>query len=174
VISDSASKRDINRQNAQRSTGPHNSRRTRFNSLIHGLTSKLETDLDNPRKLSKLRAELTQELEPQGCLELFLLDRIVLMIARCQRASELESRRIQAYLHPARYDNSVFERRIAELTGDPGPVLVDPGFPALMSDDAVKNLVEIYGRYQTATQNQLFHCLEQLESLQASRKFKSP
>jgi hypothetical protein len=128
------------------------------------------TDLDDRRKLSRLCAQLTKELGPQGVLETFLVDRIALTLVRCDRATALEAQKIQATLHPPKYGSSFLERSFANLTMDSERPLLDPGLPAPLADDAVRNLHEIYGRYEVATENRLYRYIAQLDALQASRK----
>jgi hypothetical protein len=62
--------------------------------------------------------------------------------------------------------------KLAELTSDSERPLLDPGLLAPLTDDAVKNLHEIYGRYETATENRLYRYIALLEALQSSRKFR--
>jgi hypothetical protein len=169
MTSDNANSEDTGRQNAKKSTGPRDTRRTRFNGVKHGLTSMMLTDLDDRRKLGRLRAKLKQELQPQGTLESFLVDRIAVSLVRCERATGLESQRIQAHLHPPKYGRSFLERRFAELTGDSVCPVLDPGLPAPLTDDTVRNLHEIYGRYEVSIENRLFRYIAELERLQTVR-----
>ena len=169
MTSDNANSEYPARQNAKKSTGPRDTRRTRLNAVKHGLTSMMLTDLDDPRKLTRLRAKLRQEFQPQGTLESFLVERIAVTLVRCERATGLESQRIQAHLHPPKYGSSLLARRFAELTSDSACPVLDPGLPAPLTDDTVRNLHEIYGRYEVSIENRLFRYIAELERLQTAR-----
>jgi hypothetical protein len=94
VEADRQARREQNRQNARRSTGPRDSGRTRLNATKHGLASLGITDLDNRARLTKLTKQLRQEFEPHGTLEAFIVDQIALGLIRIERASKFEGQHI--------------------------------------------------------------------------------
>lgn len=69
-------KADSNRQNAQQSTGPHDTTSTRFNAVKHGLLARGMTELDDPDEYKALIQRLTEAYRPVGDLEKFFVQRI--------------------------------------------------------------------------------------------------
>lgn len=88
-------KRQANGRNAKLSTGPTDTRRTRYNAQKHGLLSKatiIETGdaQEDPRELESLFSELWEDLEPVGKMEEILVDQIVSCVWRKRRAQRAE------------------------------------------------------------------------------------
>lgn len=85
-------KREANRRNARRSTGPKDTRRTRLNAQTHGLQSKEATIMNgaakaDQRELDSLREALRED--PEGTMKEVLMDRIAFCAwfqRRAQRA----------------------------------------------------------------------------------------
>ncbi len=74
-------KRQANGRNAKLSTGPKDTRRTRYNAQKHGLLSKaaiIRTGdaKEDPLELTALLDDLWEDLEPQGAMEEILVDRL--------------------------------------------------------------------------------------------------
>lgn len=166
---DAKERKRINQQNAEKSTGPRDTQMTRHNALHHGLSASGLTDLDNRGTLRKVRAALTQEYQPQGALELFVLDHVALTLLRIDRANRLEVEFIQEQLHPSRYAKTQYELNLEALIGNE-PRLLDPGVPAALKTAAVGELCDTYARYEGTLEKKLFRYIEQLKSLQATRK----
>ena len=88
----SARKRAANQRNAERSTGPKDTTRTKYNARQHGLSSK-EATIKNgaakadQRELDSLREALRED--PEGTMKEVLMDRIAFCAwfqRRAQRA----------------------------------------------------------------------------------------
>jgi len=83
-------KLEANRRNAQLSTGPRNTKRTRLNAVSHGILSnevlidKLD-DVHGKRRFAKLRKALRDDLAPVGELEALLVDMIITLVWRLRR-----------------------------------------------------------------------------------------
>jgi hypothetical protein len=165
-----------NRENARKSTGPHDSTFTRRNAIKHGLLAKGVTELDDPERYQLLCARLETQLNPIGELETALVCRIAFCQIRLDRAALLEAEFITERLHPP----------VTQMTyppPDPGvtqiiemvershgtTMVLDPGLPARLSASAVERLLT-FQRYETAVENKLVRALNQLERLQRMRR----
>src|SRR5437899_943555 len=96
----SRARAEINRRNAQNSTGPRDTASTRFNAVKHGLLAEGVTELDSPETFPDFCARLEAELKPVGEVEGFLTRRIALGMVRLRRAAFLEAEFLTAELNP--------------------------------------------------------------------------
>ena len=87
-----AARMTANRVNAQHSTGPQDTTRTRFNSVQHGLTSK-QTVIpgENQQEYDDFREEFLSDLNPQSAIERTLADRAIAAAWRLKRFQGVES-----------------------------------------------------------------------------------
>src|SRR4051812_45051589 len=98
-----AAKLVVNRANAQRSTGPNDTTKTRFNGLRHGLTSK-QTVIpgESQQEYDEFQAEFRRDLNPQSAIERMLADRTIAAAWRLRRFQRMEAAyfddRVNAYL----------------------------------------------------------------------------
>jgi hypothetical protein len=167
----SARKLAANQQNAQKSTGPHNSTLTRFNAVKHGLLAQGVTEIDNPEGFSRLGSRLEAELDPIGEIENALVRHIALCLVRLRRAALVDAESLTERLNPpvteTRYPDGCDTAEVMErLTGK--TVVLDPGLPARLSVSDVEALQKIQ-RYETSVENKLFRALNQLERRQRIR-----
>ena len=93
-------KLQANSRNAKRSSGPKDTRRTRFNAQKHGLLSQAAIiqagdAKEDPRELESLLEALWEDLKPEGALEEFLVDRIASCQWRLRRAQRAETGEIR-------------------------------------------------------------------------------
>ncbi len=95
---------EINRANAQHSTGPKSARgklRSSQNSFQHGLYSKqLIMPNEDPAEFDHLRATLRNEHQPANSIEEILVDELAQHFWRMRRFRELEARAF----HPENLD----------------------------------------------------------------------
>ncbi len=163
-------RREVNRRNARKSTGPKDTPSTRFNAVKHGLLAEGITELDNPETFREFCAGLEAELKPMGEVERFLVRRIALGIVRSKRAALIEAEFLTAELNPPVTETSFTDvsRILAEMEAK--TVEVDPGLPARLSAEAVDALANTFARYETAIENRLFRALNQLERMQRLRR----
>ncbi|SRR6266849_2390385 len=171
----SAKKVAANRENALKSSGPHNSSLSRFNAMRHGLLAQGITELDCPTEFRGLCSRLEAEAAPVGEVETALVRYIALCIVRLRRAAILEAEFITAELNPALTEtvypdgsnmsklDEMFERDYGKT------VVLDPGLPARLSASDVETLQK-FQRYETAIENKLYRALNQLERLQRMRR----
>src|SRR5215216_4031117 len=85
---------EINKANAQHSTGPRSDEgkaRTRLNALKHGLRSKSALlPGENPEEYYDLKARMQAEWKPQGTTEEFQLDQMLQNQCRLRRIAIME------------------------------------------------------------------------------------
>ena len=171
----SAKKIAANQQNAQKSTGPHNCDRTRYNAATHGLLAEGVTEMDDPESFRELCSRLEGEFAPLGEVETALVRHIGILIVRLRRARMLEAEFITAHLNPPLTETVYPDGKIPEWTKwieqDHGKtVVIDEGLPCRLGASAVETLVNTYQRYETAIEGKLFRALNQLERLQRMRR----
>ena len=81
---------EINRRNARKSTGPRTTggkARSKFNAVKHGMTARtLVLPGEDPQKLQLRFETWTDELQPQGEVEQFLLEQAVHSSWKLERA----------------------------------------------------------------------------------------
>ena len=84
-----------NRENANRSTGPRTSlgkRKSRRNALRHGLTAETVIDvLENAADYEALASAINADFRPATNFELQLIARLISLLWRLRRATEIES-----------------------------------------------------------------------------------
>lgn len=155
-------KADSNRQNAQQSTGPHDTTSTRFNAVKHGLLARGLTELDDSGEYQSLIQRLTEAYQPMGDLEKFVVQRIAFHMIRLQRTERLEAEYITGEIHPPVKGSSL--KDIFE------PGIIDEGLPAAVGAVSAIKLVSGFQRYETALENKFYRAINLLERLQRTRR----
>lgn len=130
-----------NQSNAQLSTGPANTSRTRFNGTQHGLTSKQTVITgESQAEYDAFHASLVKELRPGSETERILADRIAVAAWRLRRFTRIEvaffSNRIDAFL-------------TENPEQDPDAALAN-----LFTDPAEAQRMRLFLRYQNAVQRE--------------------
>ena len=145
-----------NRANAQCSTGPRDTGRTKFNGTQHGLTSK-QTVLpgEDPAEYTAFASAMTTDLGPQSELERVLADRIVAAAWRLRRFTRIESafftNRVEAFLE-------------GHAGADPDAALAN-----LFADPAEASRMRLFLRYQSAVQREFDTAYKQFEKARQDR-----
>jgi hypothetical protein len=155
-------KAESNRKNAQRSTGPRDTKSTSLNAVRHGLLAKGITELDDPELYEALLQRLMLFYRPVGDVEEFLVQRIAFCMIRLQRAGRLEAEFITGEIHPP-IKGGTLDDLLA-------PSIEDPGIPAAVGALGAMNLASGFQRYETAIENKLYRAINLLERLQRIRK----
>jgi hypothetical protein len=136
----STRKTELNRKNAQRSTGPKTSEgkaKSSQNSVTHGIFVKQFLNgatTETIEEMKALTAGLREHYHPVGMMEEILLQKILVETARYSRILGLEQRELAR-------ESAFFSAAVDRV-----------------------------GRYTTSTSRGLFHAIEQLERLQEERK----
>ncbi len=111
-LNQTASRSEINRANAQHSTGPKSAigkLRSSQNSFQHGLYSKqLILPGEDPAEFDHLRATLRNEHQPANTVEEILVDELAQHFWRMRRFRELEARALQPENLDAWCNNGLF------------------------------------------------------------------
>jgi len=159
---------EVNRQNAQKSTGPKDISSTRYNAVKHGLLAEGVTELDDTENFVALCAQLEAELDPVGLIEVFFVRRIALCMIRLRRACLIEAEFVTSDLNPTISEPSQMEL-LNEVFIQPGKI-IEPGLPARLSVGAVEELATKFQRYETAIESKLYRAINQLETIQQARR----
>ena len=155
-------KLQANQSNSKLSTGPKDTRHTRYNAQKYGLLSKaaiIQTGQarEDPRELKDLLEALREDRQPEGAMEEILVDRIAACYWRLRRALRAEVGEIRLLADDA-LRNSLLH------AADMEPELV--GLLRSLPDENV--LAKII-RYETAIDRQMYRALKELRELQAAR-----
>jgi hypothetical protein len=161
----SLAKIEANRRNAGKSTGPRNTGAVRHNSVKHGLRAEGLTALDDPGAYRESFDRLTAERQPEGELEIFLVETIALCMLRLRRARRIEADYLTEQLSAA----AAIDNSLPQLMEE-GEREVEPGRPALLRAHMIEDLAGSYQRYEVGFENRLYRAMNQLERLQRMRK----
>jgi len=145
-----------NQQNAQASTGPRTAEgkaRSRLNAMKHGLLAERVVLVHDgkPEEFFALYYELHRDLDPVGRLEEVLVDRVVGLVWRLDRATLIE--------------RQVLKLGVSKCKG----LGVELG-RAFLEDALGPEALSKLSRYETALHTRLFKTLHELERIQARRQ----
>jgi hypothetical protein len=137
----STAKLAANRANAQHSTGPNDTTKTRLNGLRHGLTGNTAVlPGESQEEYERLRAGFLKDLKPGSEVETLLADRIIAAAWRLKRFNSIETafytHRIDAFLE-ANPDSDA-----------------DAAMANLFIDGEETKKMRLFMRYQNATQRE--------------------
>ena len=112
-----------------------------------------------------LRA-LTNELNPRGVLGVFLVESMAAAMTRTKRVRRLEAEYITGVLNPPSRKEDFVDEWVGQFSG----TLVDPGLPAPMPLGSVQTLFQLFHRYGTGTEQQLYRLIREYERLEEKRR----
>jgi hypothetical protein len=152
-----AAKLVANRANAQRSTGPNDTTKTRFNGVRHGLTSK-QTVIpgESQEEYDEYQARFLRDLNPQSAIERMLADRIIAAAWRLQRFQRMEA----AY----------FDDRVNSYLEDNPEAGPDSALAFLFIDKAEISKTRLFLRYQTTVQREFDKAFSEFRKARAERE----
>jgi hypothetical protein len=152
-----AAKLAANRSNAQMSTGPRDTTRTRHNGLRHGLASK-QTFIpgESTEEYEAFRESFFAELNPQSIIEETLSDRIVAAAWRLKRFAGVED---------AFYADRVNAYRKEHPHADTNAALAN-----LFIDPAESARLKLILRYQTSVQREYDKATLEFQRARADRE----
>jgi len=87
-----------NQRNAQRSTGPHDTRGTRYNATKHGFLARGLTPLDDGEEHLKFVRQLTSTFPPRTIIDEFCINQAALEMTRLSRINAMEAQNITSIL----------------------------------------------------------------------------
>jgi hypothetical protein len=104
-------KKEANRKNAALSTGPRNTKTTRFNALKHGLLSKelIVPNVEDRKEYERMAARICRTLAPEDAIEEVLAERIIVAYWRLRRAIRAETGHIRRNYIPKDPPNRLLE-----------------------------------------------------------------
>ena len=102
-MASSTRKINANRRNAQSSTGPNDTSRTRLNAMKHGILSKealvvVGDGYENQEVFEELSSSLRRDIAPVGALEELLVDELIMLTWRRRRVLRYETGVISQHL----------------------------------------------------------------------------
>jgi hypothetical protein len=152
-----AAKLAANRANAQRSTGPNDTTKTRFNGVQHGLTSK-KTVIpgESQQEYDEYQARFLRDLNPQSAIERMLADRTIAAAWRLQRFQRIEA----AY----------FDDRVNAYLEDNPEAIPDSALAYLFIDPAEIAKTKLFLRYQTTVQREFDKAFSEFRKARAERE----
>jgi hypothetical protein len=146
-----------NRANAQHSTGPQDTTRTRFNGMQHGLTSK-QTVLpgENQADYDEFRAEFLSDLNARSAVERTLADRTVAAAWRLKRFERMET--------------AFYNDRITAFLKDNPDADPDSAMANLFIDPVETARMRLFLRYQTTVQREYDKAMSEFKKARAERE----
>ena len=91
-------KREANRRNSRRSTGPRDTSITRLNALRHGFRSRGLTIFDDVQLWERTLNQLKSEYAPSDPISEYLVERVALDLMRARRGAAWESEYIHSMI----------------------------------------------------------------------------
>lgn len=154
---------DVNRRNAELSTGPRSADGklvSRMNAFKHGLTAKtLVLPDERAEDFEAYTTNVIENLTPEGALEEGLAERIAVAAWRLRRALRVEVAVFERLLEPNEFHHYDLEPGPARTIGS--AFMYNPEGPDPFSKLA---------RYETAIERSMLACLHELQRLQAARR----
>jgi hypothetical protein len=152
-----AAKLAANRANAQHSTGPANSARTRFNGLQHGLTSKqIVIPGETQEEFDYFRASFLSDLKPQSALDQTLADRVIVAAWRLKRFQRMEG--------------AFYTNRIADFLKEHPEADPDVAMANLFIDPVEVAKLRLFLRYQSTVQREFDKAMAEYSKAKADRE----
>jgi hypothetical protein len=153
----SAAKLAANQANAQLSTGPRNTKNSRFNGMHHGLTSK-QTVIpgESQEAYDSFRAGLFADLNPKSATEDMLAERVVGAAWRLLRFQRVEA--------------AFFNDRVKAFLNDNPDADPDSALANLFVDPAETTRMRLFLRYQTSVQREYDKARIEFQRAQAERE----
>ena len=165
-----------NRANAKRSTGPRGPEgkaRSRLNSRKHGLTAKTLIIVgENADDFDQLRAELTDEQDPQSALECELVERLAGILWRLRRVPFFEAAILEARHRQVSRARSLNDRVSEEPRETGSDRNASPFGLALINDAGSSDALGKLARHEATLMNAFTKTLQMLLLLQENRGTK--
>jgi len=155
---------EANRQNAQLSTGPEDTVKTRLNAVKHGVAANLPLNKQESEKLDDFLTKLREQFGITTVVGEYLIARIAVGMLRLERVPEYEehSRKYAEYRRNAPSTSTPeFEKEEAALFKYMGIAKTEPFKEHLVFDIDDEKLY----RYETAAENKIYKALEKIYEL---------
>jgi hypothetical protein len=149
----SQKKIESNRRSSENSTGPKNTKRTRYNAVKHALLAKGLTEWDDPAEYQEIIHALMAIYRSTDPVDTFLIEQMALEMLRSRRTARLEAETITAL--SSRPDPS------SDPTSDRCSPMIDPMIMKEYAGPALDRLQ----RYASANLNRMLRCRRELERM---------
>lgn len=127
----------------------------RFNARKHGILGNLVAEYEGDF-YSNYLDQLFDEFQPVSIIENILVERIALHYLKLFRLAKAETEFMKSCLHPMRtLSGSLLNSN-------------EKGYVPTINQGQMQQLVEIYGRYETATENRLYRAIQELKEYRRS------
>lgn len=127
----------------------------RFNARKHGILGSLIAEYEGDFYNNYLD-QLFDEFQPVSIVENILVERIALHYLKLFRLTKAETEFMKSCLHPTKtFSDSLFG-------------VTEQGYVPAIKQEQMQKLVEIYGRYETATENRLYRAIQELKEYRRS------
>src|SRR3954447_4961996 len=152
-----AARMTANRANAQHSTGPQDTTRTRFNGVQHGLTSN-QTVIpgESQQEYDDFRDEFLSDLNPQSAIERTLADRAIAAAWRLKRFQRIET--------------AFYNDRVNAYLKDNPEASPDAAMANLFIDPVEIKKMSLFLRYQTTVQREYDKAITEFRKAKAERE----
>jgi len=122
----------------------------RFNARKHGILGNLVAEYEGDF-YNRYLDQLFDEFQPNSIIENILVERIALHYLKLYRLAKAEAEFMKSCLQSAR----VFGGALFDSDGQ--------GYTPEINHHNIQQLVEIYSRYETATENRLYRAIRELK-----------
>ena len=127
----------------------------RFNARKHGILGSLVAEYEGDFYNNYLD-QLFDEFQPVSIIENILVERIALHYLKLFRLAKAETEFMKSCLHPTKiFGDSLFD-------------VDEQGYVPTIKQEQMQQLVEIYCRYETATENRLYRAIKELKEYRQS------
>jgi len=142
-----------NKQNALKGgvKTPEGKEVIRFNARKHGILANLIAEYENDF-YKQYTDQLFEELQPKTLIENILVERIALHYLKLFRLAKAESEFMKSCLSSTNEFDLLFEK----------------GYRPVVSHTDIRELGDIYGRYETTIENRLYRAMRELKEYKSS------
>ncbi|MDN3651690.1 hypothetical protein QWY77_02790 [Thalassotalea ponticola] len=130
---------------------------TKLNAIKHGCLSCHILPYESP-VFDEVKAQLEKEMEPRCLLQYLCIERIALHTIQLRRISFAVNEFLQAVEDP-RVVESYLDVPIFDET------VVNEGYQPQVLPADMEKLLQIYSRYETATENRLYRAIKEYKQL---------
>ncbi len=149
---------EANKTNAQLSTGPNDTSKTKYNAVKYGLTSGCNFTKEEEETIQTIYDDLSQVLIPKNRLQEFVLGRICLYVWRLQKSSHLEQKQLR---------NSLIDEKNSNKLDNKYKDIFVEGEPRILGESINTN-IDLLMRYEVTNENRLIKMVKFFHSLNNS------
>ncbi|MFH0870230.1 MAG: hypothetical protein V1866_04195 [archaeon] len=148
---------EANRKNAQKSTGPEDCDRSKYNAVKYGLTSISHFSKEEESTINDIYNDLGQILTPKDKLQEFLLGRMALYMWRLQKSSQIEQKQ---------FKNSLIDSQNKQGNKDKQFIQEIQGRKPNITGENIDTNIDLIMRYESTNENRLIRLVKFFKELQ--------